>query len=63
MNKRVALLIDGEWFRRRLEDALNSKLLNGVTADVMDPECIADPGKDEEIFRIFYYDCPPYDGT
>jgi uncharacterized LabA/DUF88 family protein len=63
MNQRVALLIDGEWFRRRLEEALNSKLPNGVTADVMYRNALLSLAKDEEVFRIYYYDCPPYDGS
>lgn len=63
MKKKVALLVDGEWLRRRLEDSLNSKLPNGVTADVMYRNALLSVGKDEEIFRIFYYDCPPFDGN
>jgi uncharacterized LabA/DUF88 family protein len=61
--KKVALLIDGEWFRRRLEDALNGKLPNGVTADIMYKNAMQCVDGTEEIFRIFYYDCPPYDGV
>ena len=60
--KKVAILIDGEWFRRCLESALG-KLPQGVTADVMYRNCLlAVDKKEEELFRIFYYDCPPYGG-
>jgi uncharacterized LabA/DUF88 family protein len=61
--RKVALLVDGEWFRRRLDDALTSKLPHGVTADVMYRNAISVLAKDEEIFRLFYYDCPPFDGV
>ncbi len=57
MKTKVALLIDGEWLRRRLEDALKGKLPNGVTADVMYRNALLSLTKDEELFRIFYYDC------
>lgn len=62
--KKAAILIDGEWFRRVLDTALTGNTLpHGITADIMyrnallaiDPQC-------EEIFRIFYYDCPPFSG-
>lgn len=64
IRKKTALLIDGEWFRIRLDDALGKQLPDGVTADVLYRnaiQCVQD--KDEELFRIFYYDCPPYDGA
>lgn len=60
--KKVALLVDGEWFRRRLDDALADKLPKGVTADVMYRNAVSILENNEEIFRIFYYDCPPFDG-
>lgn len=62
MKKKVALLVDGEWLRRRLEDALKGDLPNGVTADIMYKNALLSLAPDEEIFRIFYYDCPPFDG-
>ena len=64
--KKVSILIDGEWFRRSLENstALKGKLPNGITADVMYRNCLlALDKKEEELFRVFYYDCPPYAGT
>lgn len=33
--KKVAILIDGEWFRRGLDMALKGRLQNGVTAEVL----------------------------
>ena len=62
--KKTALLIDGEWLRRGLQATLKGQLPNGVTADVMYRNALLalDSGA-EEIYRIFYYDCPPYDGT
>jgi len=60
--KKVAILIDGEWFRRSLSDAMDGSLPNGVTADVLYRNALLALAKDEDLFRIFYYDCPPYDG-
>lgn len=62
--KKTAILIDGEWFRRGLQQALKPQLPNGVTADVMYRNALlAIDASVEEIYRIFYYDCPPYEGT
>lgn len=55
-------MIDGEWFRRRLQSALAGKMLHGVTADLMYRNALLSLEPDEELFRIFYYDCPPYEG-
>jgi uncharacterized LabA/DUF88 family protein len=61
--KQVAILIDGEWFRRKLDFALKGKLPHGVTADVMYRNALLGIDQNtEEVFRIFYYDCPPYEG-
>lgn len=62
MKKKTAILVDGEWFRRKLDHALKGKLPNGVTADVMYRNALLSLAADEELFRLFYYDCPPYDG-
>jgi len=60
--KKAAILIDGEWFRRSLGIALKGQLLHGVTADVMYKNALLALAPDEELFRLFYYDCPPYQG-
>ena len=60
--KKVAILLDGEWFRRSLDQALKGKLPHGVTADVMYRNAVLSLEKGEELFRLFYYDCPPYEG-
>lgn len=60
--KKAAILIDGEWFRRSLEIALKGQLPHGVTADVMYKNARLALAPDEELFRLFYYDCPPYQG-
>jgi uncharacterized LabA/DUF88 family protein len=58
--KKVAILVDGEWFRRQLDKALNGQLPHGVTADVMYRNSLLSLDKgSEELFRILYYDCPP----
>jgi hypothetical protein len=60
--KKTAILINGEWFRRCLETALKGLLPHGVTADVMYKNALLAPAQDEELYRLFYYDCPPYQG-
>ena len=62
--KKTAILIDGEWFRRRLETSLNpTDIPHGITADVLYRNALLSvDGSKEEIFRIFYYDCPPFEG-
>jgi len=61
--KKVAILIDGEWFRIVISDHLGKALKQGVTADVMYKNaCLAIHPKEEEIFKIFYYDCEPHSG-
>lgn len=62
MKTKVALLVDGEWLRRRLEDALKGNIPNGITAEIMYKNALLSLAPDEEVFRIFYYDCPPFDG-
>lgn len=59
--KKTAILVDGEWFRRCLENALGP-LPNGITAEIMYKNALLALAKDEELFRLFYYDCPPYEG-
>jgi hypothetical protein len=60
--KKVAILLDGEWFRRGLEQTLKGQLPQGVTADVMYRNAMLSMETGEELFRLFYYDCPPYPG-
>lgn len=64
IRKKTALLIDGEWLRKRLDEALTGKLKHGVTADVLYRNAVSCLDiSEEELFRIFYYDCPPYGGV
>lgn len=62
MKKKAALLIDGEWFRIALRNAFSANIQNGVTADLMYKNAVSVIGADEEIQKIFYYDCSPYEG-
>jgi uncharacterized LabA/DUF88 family protein len=60
--KKTALLIDGGWFGKGLASIL--KLPNDwPTPEQVLRNAQAVVGKDEEVFRIFYYDCPPFNGT
>lgn len=61
--KKTAILIDAEWFRIGLQKALGNRLGHaGVTADVMYRNALLALNSDEELYRLFYYDCPPYPG-
>jgi len=62
--KKTAILIDAEWFRIGLQKALGNQLgHSGVTADVMYRNALlALNVAEEELYRLFYYDCPPYQG-
>lgn len=58
--KKTALLIDGGWFSKGLGKILG--LPNGwpnAAQVVKNAKAVLDP--DEELFRIFYYDCEPFD--
>jgi uncharacterized LabA/DUF88 family protein len=58
--KKTALLIDGGWFSKGLGKILN---LPGKwpRADQVIKNVLQVLQADEEVFRIFYYDCEPYD--
>lgn len=62
--KKIAILIDAEWFRIGLQKVLGNRLGHaGVTADVMYRNALlALNAAEEELYRLFYYDCPPYHG-
>lgn len=62
MKKKVAVLVDGEWFRIALENDLRGKIPNGITAEIVYKNSLITVEKDEEVYRIFYYDCEPYCG-
>lgn len=62
MKKRTAILIDGEWFRIALENELRGQLLHGVTAEIIYRNALKGVVEDEEVHRIFYYDCEPHGG-
>lgn len=58
--KKTALLIDGGWFSKGLGKILN--LPNGwPPAATVVKNAKAALEADEELFRIFYYDCEPFD--
>jgi len=57
--KKTALLIDGGWFSKGLGKILN--LPNGwPSAAQVIQNATTILQKDEELFRIFYYDCEPF---
>src|SRR5439155_12866096 len=61
--KKVAILIDGEWFRIALINELRGALKKGVTAEVLYKNALlAVDNVEEELLRIFFYDCEPHEG-
>ena len=60
---KVAILIDGEWFRIALLEKLRSKLPDEVTAEVVYKNAMLALHKGESLNRIFYYDSEPHEGN
>ena len=56
--KKTALLIDAGWFAKNLATKFTPKV-DWPSAEQIRRNAIAALAKDEEIFRIFYYDCEP----
>ena len=54
--KKVAILLDGSFVRVKLRERLNSH----ATAEQVFDFAMACIAEDEELLRIYYYDCPPY---
>ena len=63
MPVKVAILIDGEWFRIALLEKLRSKLPDEVTAEVVYKNAKLALEKGESLIRIFYYDSEPHEGN
>lgn len=60
---KVALLIDGEWFRIALSERLGAALKpHGVTAEVVYKNALLAREKNETLIRIYYYDSVPHIG-
>lgn len=71
MKKKVALLVDAEWFRKVLTSALFPRSAATTTAPAMPRPaltaeqfyrnaCAALEPTEEELFRFFCYDCEPF---
>ncbi len=58
--KTIAILLDGAFVLHRLYMLLGHRQ---ATADDVYDFALACAAEDEEIFRIYYYDCPPYEET
>jgi len=67
--KKVAILIDGGWFKSVLRAELTTPgqlerpMIKAATIFKNAVSVIDHEGEGEEIFRIYYYDARPYDGT
>ncbi len=60
MGKTVAVLLDGGFVQKRLYQLLGRKMPTAKDILAFANKCVA---SDEELFRIYYYDCPPFGGT
>ena len=58
--KKVAVLLDGGFVVKRLRHFLDGEYPEAEQILEFAHRCVRD---DEELFRIYYYDCPPFDGT
>jgi uncharacterized LabA/DUF88 family protein len=57
--KKVAVLLDGGFVIKRLRHFLDGEYPEASQVLEFAHRCVA---PDEELFRIYYYDCPPFDG-
>jgi uncharacterized LabA/DUF88 family protein len=57
---KVAVLLDGGFVVKRLKYFLDGEYPSAAQVLEFAHRCVAD---DEELFRIYYYDCPPFEGT
>lgn len=57
MSKPVAVLLDGGFVQKRLYSALGRRQPTAKDILAFAVRCV---GPDEELFRIYYYDCPPF---
>jgi len=60
VNKPVAVLLDGGFVQKRLYMLLGRKMPTAKDILKFANKCVA---SDEELFRIYYYDCPPFGGA
>ncbi len=58
--KKVAVLLDGGFVIKRLKSFLDGEYPTAEQVLEFARKCVTD---DEELFRIYYYDCPPFSGT
>ena len=58
--KKVAVLLDGGFVIKRLKSFLDGEYPTAEQVLEFARKCVAE---DEERFRIYYYDCPPFSGT
>jgi uncharacterized LabA/DUF88 family protein len=62
MHKRVAVMIDGGYFRKRYPEIYGSLPTNPIDlAKKMYGMAMSHAGNMDNLYRIFYYDCPPLD--
>lgn len=59
--KVTAILIDGAWLYNALRETIKPSSLT-ISADLIHKNALAMLGKDEDLFRIFYYDSMPFEG-
>lgn len=57
--KKVAVMIDAGFFSKKFRGANNNKYPWAKHVAEFVKNCI---DEDEELFRAYYYDCPPFEG-
>lgn len=60
--RKVAILVDGEWLRVSMRHAWDEHQAT-VTCGDMYKTAVSALERDETLFRLFYYDARPFDGT
>lgn len=61
MKKKVALFLDGGFVKKKLWSVKKAPALANDIVDFCKSIMKKDQLKDEELFRIYYYDAPPYE--
>ncbi len=56
--KQVAIMIDAGFFKKKFQEKNSNKFPYAKHIIEFSKKCIE---KDEELFRVYYYDCPPFD--
>jgi uncharacterized LabA/DUF88 family protein len=62
MPKKVAVLMDGSFVLKKMESAM-VKRSSSITSEELYSFALSSIKSEEEVFRMFFYHCSPYEGT